>query len=232
MTLSKRTEENSTVKQQKRQHHPFKIAVDGPAASGKGTLAKKLAEALGLEYLDTGKLYRAVGYALLYHADFKQIDDDPNAFAAAAISAAKTLDLQDINNTHLYDEGVGNIASRASAISQVREALLAFQKNFLICPAGAVLDGRDIGTVICPEADYKFFITAEYETRAVRRFKQLQKDDKNIIYDNVLQDLLRRDKRDSERSIAPLVAADDAVSIDTTSISAEEVLQKVLSYIR
>lgn len=210
-------------------HKRLKIAVDGPAASGKGTLARKVAEGLGLAYLDTGKLYRAIGYQMLHSpADIS----DNSTFTSEAIHYAKTLDVTETENEHLYDEGVGNMASQVSVIPEVREALLSFQKDFFNHLQGAVLDGRDIGTVICPDADFKFFITATIETRAQRRFKQLQKEDKNVIYENVLQDLQRRDKRDSERKVAPLMPADDAICIDTTSMAADEVLREVLSYIR
>jgi cytidylate kinase len=207
------------------QRHSLRIAVDGPAASGKGTLAKKLAEALGLAYLDTGKLYRAVGYAM-------RVSGKDPANKDEAISCAENITLADTENEHLYDEGVGGAASIISAIPEVREALLSFQKEFLKRQEGAVLDGRDIGTVICPDADFKFFITADIEARAMRRFKQLQKEDKNVIYESVLQDLQRRDARDSQREIAPLKPAEDAICIDTTQMGAGEVLEKVLSYIR
>lgn len=202
----------------------LKIAVDGPAASGKGTLARKIASSLGLSHLDTGKLYRAVGYKIINSGN----SIDSKEFA---ISTAKAITLADTENSHLYDEGVGNAASIISAIPEVRAALLSFQKDFIERPEGAVLDGRDIGTVICPEADFKFFITADIKTRANRRFKQLQKEDENVIYNDILQDLQSRDERDRKRQVAPLKPAEDAICVDTTQMDSDEVLREVLSYI-
>lgn len=203
---------------------PIVIAIDGPAASGKGTVAKRLARYLRLAYLDTGSIYRAIGYNIL------QEGRDPND-KDIAIKAAKNLAPGDLKNEHLYDEGVGNAASIISAVPRVREILLQFQRDFARSPDGAVLDGRDIGTVICPNADYKFYITADIEARAMRRFKQLQSKGNPVIYDDVLQDLQRRDERDSMRKIAPLKAADDAICIDTTDMNEDEVFAKVLSFV-
>ncbi len=203
---------------------PIVIAIDGPAASGKGTVAKRLARYLRLAYLDTGSIYRAIGYNIM------QEGRDPND-KDVAIKAAKNLAPGDLKNEHLYDEGVGNAASIISAVPRVREILLQFQRDFARNPEGAVLDGRDIGTVICPNADYKFYITADIEARAMRRFKQLQSKGNPVIYDDVLQDLQRRDERDSMRKIAPLKAADDAICIDTTDMNEDEVFAKVLSFV-
>ena len=200
------------------------IAIDGPAASGKGTVAKRLAKHLGLSYLDTGSIYRAIGFGILHE------NADP-ANREVAIKAAKDLRPEDLKNKHLYDEGVGNAASIVSAIPEVRGILLQFQQDFAKAPEGAVLDGRDIGTVICPDADYKFFITADIEARANRRFKQLQTKGIPVIYDNVLQDLQRRDKRDRMREIAPLKAAEDATEIDTTSMDEGEVFARILEFV-
>lgn len=200
------------------------IAIDGPAASGKGTVAKMVAKYFGMDYLDTGSIYRAVGYKLISEGISPEDKD-------AAVMVAKNITPDDIANPHLYDEGIGSAASIVSAIPEVRDALFNFQKNFAKSPNGAVLDGRDIGTVICPDADFKFFITANIETRAKRRFKQLQNQQNSIIYESVLDDLKRRDERDSQRSIAPLKKADDAIFIDTTDMNADEVFKKVLSLI-
>lgn len=200
------------------------IAIDGPAASGKGTVARMLAGHFGLDYLDTGSIYRAVGYKI------KMKGENPED-KANSIAVAKTITEEDLKNEHLYDEGVGNFASIISAIPEVRDVLFQFQRSFAQSPEGAVLDGRDIGTVICPDADFKFFITADLEARAARRFKQLQNKGNSIIYQSVLEDLQRRDERDSKRASAPLKMADDAVHIDTTNMSADEVFRKLVSYI-
>ncbi len=200
------------------------IAIDGPAASGKGTIAKKLAEYYDLDYLDTGSIYRAVGYKMIH------LGQDPND-EKLAIEAAKNIVPEDIKNEHLYDEGVGAAASIVSAVPEVRNVLFDFQRQFAEGQRGAVLDGRDIGTVICPEADFKFYITADLETRAKRRYKQLQNKGNPIIYQSVLEDLKRRDDRDSKRDAAPLKQAEDAVYIDTTELQVEEVFVKILSII-
>lgn len=201
---------------------PIVIAIDGPAASGKGTVAKRLARYMGIAYLDTGSIYRAIGYNML------QQGDEPED-KKKAIQAAKDLTPGDLKNEHLYDEGVGNAASIISAIPRVRDILLQFQRDFAKNPEGAILDGRDIGTVICPDADYKFYITADIAARAMRRFKQLQSKGNPVIYDAVLQDLERRDNRDRMRAIAPLKAAEDAIHIDTTDMNEDEVFAKILS---
>jgi cytidylate kinase len=205
-------------------HIPLVIAIDGPAASGKGTLARKLAQRLGLEYLDTGKLYRAVGLRML--ATRTDLQDE-----AAAVRVAQNITQEDINSERLYDEQVGDAASKVSALPKVREALLQFQVEFAKRPEGAVLDGRDIGTVICPDADIKLFITADIDSRATRRFKELSGKGETVTYEQVVADLQARDKRDSERAIAPLQKAEDAIHIDTTDLDASAVLEKVLSYV-
>jgi cytidylate kinase len=198
------------------------IAIDGPAASGKGTVAKRLARHLGVAYLDTGSIYRAIGYSILSEGH------DPND-KKTAIQATKDLTPGDLINEHLYDEGVGAAASIISAIPRVRELLLQFQRDFARQPSGAILDGRDIGTVICPDADFKFYITANIEARAMRRFKQLQSKGNPVIYEAVLQDLQKRDERDSTREIAPLKPAHDAICIDTTDMNEDEVFAAILS---
>lgn len=212
--------------------NPLLIAVDGPAASGKGTLARRVAEHLGAVYLDTGKLYRAVGYALIKSG--KNVDaaaDFDSDSAKYAASSAENLDISALNNQDLSLEEVGRAASFVSAIPAVRKALLKFQRDVAKNPKGAVIDGRDIGTVVCPEANPKFFITASLETRAKRRFIELQKRDNGVIYDSVLQDLKARDERDSKRKISPLKPANDAIHIDTSNMSIDDVFNKVLSVI-
>ncbi len=197
---------------------PIVIAVDGPAASGKGTLARRIAEHYGLDYLDTGSLYRAVGLKLVYGGK------DPND-KAAAIEAAKTIDADDLSNPRLRQERIGQAASIVSAFPEVRAALLEYQQNFAVGRKGAVLDGRDIGTVVCPDADFKFFITATLYARAKRRHKELEGEGIEVIFDSVLEDLRERDERDSKRTAAPLVPADDAVLMDTSKLDASEVFE-------
>ncbi len=200
------------------------IAIDGPAASGKGSLARRLADHYGYAYLDTGKLYRAVGLKLVY-AD-KDPTDEP-----AALSAARTIQLDDLHNPRLQQEKIGKAASIVSAMPAVRDALLDYQRQFAQRDGGAILDGRDIGTVVCPDADIKFFITADIETRARRRHKELQGLGVEVVYDSVLRDLTERDKRDQQRDVAPLKAAPDAIQIDTTQLTADAVFDKVMALI-
>ena len=197
------------------------IAIDGPAASGKGTLAKKLAEYFNLSYLDTGSIYRALGYKII------KAGGDPSD-KEFAIKMAKELTEEDIKNPHLYDEGIGKAASIVAVIEDVRKILYAYQRDFSQRAGGAVLDGRDIGTVICPDADLKFYITADIEARAKRRFKQLQNKGNNIIYQSVLEDLQRRDERDKGRTVAPLMKANDATHVDTTNMPVSEVFEKIV----
>ena len=156
------------------------IAIDGPAASGKGSLGRKLARELGLVYLDTGKLYRAVGYLVMAQdINIENLDDHDPKVISRAVKIAKNLSEEDIENKNLMNEGVGAAASIISAIYEVREALLMFQQNVAYNPSGAILDGRDIGSVVCPDADFKFYITADIETRAERRYKEL--DRKSVV---------------------------------------------------
>jgi cytidylate kinase len=195
------------------------IAVDGPVAAGKGTLARRLAEALDCAYLDTGSLYRAVAARILAAGGNPE---DP----ATAEGAARALTPADLERGDLRLEQVGQAASQVAAIPAVREALLAFQRDFAAAPpkgrSGAVLDGRDIGTVVCPDADMKFFLTASVEARATRRHKELIARGEQSIYARVLQDLRERDARDSGRATAPLRPADDAVRLDTSGMDADE----------
>lgn len=204
------------------------IAIDGPAASGKGTLARKIAERLGAVYLDTGKLYRAVGYKLM-HSKHEVHDAEVHTSEAAlyAIQEAKELDINEIESLDLGDEGVGRAASIVSAIPGVRAALIDFQRQVAASTQGAVLDGRDIGTVVCPDAPVKFYITASIEARAERRYKQLKSADERVIYADVLHNLQERDARDKGRKTAPLQVAEDAIRIDTTNLGMDEVFDKV-----
>jgi cytidylate kinase len=187
------------------------IAIDGPAASGKGTLGKRLAAHYGLRHLDTGLIYRAVAKALL---DGGHALDD----VAQATMAAATLNPSAFDEISLKSHAVGEAASRVSAISAVREALLAFQRGFGRTPPGAVLDGRDIGTVIFPGADVKIFITATPEVRAGRRTRELRATGGNVSENDILADILRRDERDASRAAAPMKPASDAYLLDTTHL--------------
>lgn len=199
------------------------IAVDGPAASGKGTLGKKLAAHFGLPHLDTGLLYRAVGKKYLMAND-----DDP----AAAIHAAETFHIAELADSNLHNEEIGQAASVVSAIPEVRAALLDFQKKFARHDKGAVLDGRDIGTVICPDAPVKLYITASAEVRADRRFQQQRKLDPNANYDSILKAIRERDARDQQRAAAPLKPAKDAMILDTTDLAIEDVFTEALALVR
>ncbi|WP_343561082.1 (d)CMP kinase [Kiloniella sp. b19] len=196
------------------------IAIDGPAAAGKGTLARRLADSFGLAYLDTGAIYRATAARLLAEGG------DPND-SAAALASARSLSPEDLERTDLRTEAVSQATSIVAANQDVRAALLEFQRSFANqAPAekvGAVLDGRDIGTVICPDADVKLFITASDEVRAERRYKELLAKGEEAIYARVLEDLQARDKRDSSRATAPLKAAEDAVTLDTSALDIETV---------
>jgi len=200
------------------------IAIDGPAASGKGTLAKRLAEHFDLEYLDTGSIYRALGYKILEAGESPEDEE-------VAVKMANEITAEDLKNPHLYDEGIGRAASIVAVIPKVRDALFQFQRDFAKSEKGAVLDGRDIGTVICPDADLKFYITADIEARATRRYKQLQNQGISVIYQSVLEDLQRRDERDSGRAVAPLAIAEDAVNIDTTDMQVSEVFDEIVAVV-
>lgn len=207
-----------------RPSQPMTIAVDGPASSGKGTLARRLAEHYNVPYLDTGSIYRAVGLKLIYSNKNPYDKRD-------AIEAARSLSDQDLTNPRLRQERIGQAASIISAIPEVRAVLLDFQRRFAQTPSGAVLDGRDIGTVVCPEAPVKIFITATLETRAQRRHRELQGEGIEVIYESVLDDLRERDERDAQRAVAPLIPADDAVIIDTSHLDAQSVFAQVVEII-
>ncbi|NBW07272.1 MAG: (d)CMP kinase [Caulobacteraceae bacterium] len=193
----------------------FVIAVDGPAASGKGTIAARLAAEYGLPHLDTGLLYRAVGLKVLDAGG--SLDDE-----AAAEAAARSLEVDGLSeNARLTTGEAGEAASRIAGYPGVRAALLDLQQAFARQPGGAVLDGRDIGTVIAPDATAKLFITATPHTRATRRWKQLTARGDQIGFDEMLADIVRRDERDAGRGAAPMVQAGDAVLLDTTEMDIE-----------
>ena len=203
---------------------PLIVAVDGPAASGKTTLARRLASELGLEFLDTGLLYRAVARALLDGG--RSLED-----ARAAAAAAAHLRADDLAAPGLRQEAVSQGASRVAAIPEVRRALLAFQRRFGAGGPGAVLAGRDIGTVVRPDAAAKIFVTASTEERARRRCKELQAANAPAIYERVLEDLRERDARDQSRAVAPLLPAGDAFVIDTTDKDIETAFAIAWAYV-
>jgi cytidylate kinase len=190
------------------------IAIDGPAASGKGTLALRIARKFGLAHLDTGLLYRAVARDV---KDNGGTADDRDA----AARAARELDPATLDDPALRGVGAGEAASIVARIPEVREALLEFQRAFAHKPPGAVLDGRDIGTVVCPQADVKIFVTATPEVRAKRRHLERQSRGEAVTYEAVLADIRRRDERDAGREAAPMRPAADAVLLDTTNLDIE-----------
>jgi len=193
----------------------FVIAVDGPAASGKGTIATRLGAMFDLPVLDTGLLYRAVG-VLTARAE-QDLDDEESAAAIAVLLTADQLD-----DPALRTRAAGELASRVAVHYKVREALLEFQHVFAGQEPGAILDGRDIGTVICPQAPAKLYVTATPEVRAERRWKQLKGQGEDVSYDDVLADIRRRDARDGGRDAAPMAAAPDATLLDTTEMTIEQ----------
>lgn len=197
---------------------PLVIAIDGPAASGKGTLARLIAKEYDLAYLDTGSLYRGVAWIVL------NAGRDP-ADAAAATAAAENFSLDRIEGADIRTREVGAGASKVAALAPVRKALLNFQRRFAEHPpggkSGAVLDGRDIGTVVCPDATVKFFVTASPEVRAHRRWLELTQTKPGISEKEVFDDLVERDARDAARADAPMVKAPDAVLLDTTDLTIE-----------
>jgi CMP/dCMP kinase len=200
---------------------PFVIAVDGPSASGKGTLARALAERFGFQHLDTGKLYRAVGLSVI-------IAGKSPTDVIAAVAAAHGLDPDMFNHPTLRSEATGRAASQVSALPQVRAALLDYQHRFAAQLPGAVLDGRDIGTVICPQADVKLFVTADVAVRARRRQGELIACNLPRPYKEILEDLVERDHRDATRSQAPLKPAPDALILDTSAMTAKQALDAAI----
>lgn len=204
----------------------FVIAIDGPTASGKGTLARRLGAVLAWPVLDTGLLYRAVGLAAVRAGGQPS---DP-AFAIPAALALQTDHLSE--NNDIRSDTAGQYASQCSVIPQVRAALLEFQRSFAAQEPGAILDGRDIGTVICPDAPLKFYITASPEVRAQRRHAELLARGKELTYEAVFADIMARDARDMNRAVAPLKPAADAIILDTSAMTADQVLEKTLTHVR
>lgn len=203
------------------------IAIDGHSASGKGTLARRIAAHFGLAHLETGALYRAVALKVARAGGPQD--------AATAAAAARALGPAELTDPALREEAIGELASRLAALQPVRDALLEFQRDFAARPpgavAGAVLDGRDVGTVVCPDADHKIFLTASPEVRAARRAKELREKGLAVIDSAVLDDMRRRDARDSERAAAPLKAASDALVLDTSVLDVEQAFRAALAFI-
>jgi cytidylate kinase len=195
----------------------FTVAIDGPAASGKGTISRAIAAHFGFAHLDTGLLYRATGR--------KTLDGTP------ALEAAQNLMASDLQGDALRTPEVAQAASKVAAMPEVRKALVDFQRAFAARAGGAVLDGRDIGTVICPQAQVKLFVTASDQVRADRRWKELTYKGHKVTLEEVLADLRERDRRDSTRADAPLKAAADALSLDTTTLSIEEAVAEAVKRI-
>jgi cytidylate kinase len=193
----------------------FTVAIDGPAAAGKGTISKAVAAHFGFAHLDTGLLYRAVGAKV-------------NA-GMGAIEAAQTLDPSDLEDDALRTAQAAQAASQVAVIPEVRAALLAFQRSFANRGDGAVLDGRDIGTVICPDAAVKLYVTASAACRADRRYQELLAKGHDVTATGVLEDVIARDKRDSERATAPMGAAHDAIAIDTSGLSIEQAVATAIA---
>ncbi len=200
------------------------IAIDGPAASGKGTLARRLAAHFGLAFLDTGALYRAVARDIR-HAGGNL--DDPKT----AARAARNLDASTLTDPGLRDPGVGDAASIVAKIPEVRAALLDFQRDFARQEPGAVLDGRDIGTVVLPDADVKIFVIADTQIRAKRRFLELTAKGEPVTYEGVLEVIRRRDERDMSRDAAPLKPADDALLLDTSHLDVAQSFSAAIALI-
>lgn len=195
----------------------FTIAIDGPAAAGKGTVSKAIAAKLGFAHLDTGLLYRATGRRVMAGED--------------AVTVAKSLRPEDLQRDDLRTAEVAQAASKVAVMPEVRAALVQFQKDFARRDGGAVLDGRDIGTVICPDAEVKLFVTASDKVRAQRRYLELSGKGEDTTPEQVFADLQARDARDREREVAPLKPADDAVILDTSDLSIEQVVAQALALI-
>ncbi|MBT8416963.1 MAG: cytidylate kinase [Silicimonas sp.] len=197
----------------------FTVAIDGPAAAGKGTISRAVADAFGFQHLDTGLLYRATGRKLL------ETGGSPEA-------AAKAITPEDLARDGLRTQAGAELASRVATIPEVRAALVAFQRDFARRNGGAVLDGRDIGTVICPDAEVKLFVTASAECRAERRFRELKDAGQVAAYEDVLDEVKKRDARDMGRADAPLRPAADAVEIDTTDLTIDEAVARAVAAVR
>lgn len=195
----------------------FTVAIDGPAAAGKGTISKAAAAHFGFAHLDTGLLYRAVGAKVLGGAN--------------PVTAARALDPVDLDDESLRTPEVAQAASQVATNQAVRDALVAFQRSFAARPGGAVLDGRDIGTVICPAAHVKLFVTASPDCRAQRRFDELSDKGMQVTYETVLADVKARDERDRTRAAAPLVPAEDAVLIDTSDLTIDAAVAAAVAVI-
>lgn len=213
---------------------PKMIAIDGPAAAGKGTLAKRLASEFKLALLDTGLLYRAVGKKALDGG--VDLSGERDSYEAPSTDLARNLKPEDLEAEGLRADETAQAASKVSAVPGVRAALLDFQREFAAHPPegynGAILDGRDIGTVVCPDAPVKLFVTASTEVRAERRFKELQERGEEAIYARVLQDMKERDARDQGRDVSPLEPAEDSFLLDTSDLDADQAFAKALAYIR
>ena len=200
----------------------FVVAIDGTAASGKGTLGKKIAEHFDFRYLDTGILYRIVAYNLKYNSDLSKISKQK------VQNSLKLLNNKNFNITNLRNEQITLRASEISKNKIVRDSLLLYQRNFALQNGGAVLDGRDIGTVVCPDADVKIFIDADIKIRAKRRYDQLVKNNKDLNLKNIIDDLSKRDNLDKNREFSPMVPAKDAFFLDTSNLTVEEALKKII----
>ena len=200
----------------------FVVAIDGTAASGKGTLGKKIAEHFDFRYLDTGILYRIVAYNLKYNSDLSKISKQK------VQNSLKLLNNKNFNVTNLRNEQITLRASEISKNKIVRDNLLLYQRNFALQNGGAVLDGRDIGTVVCPDADVKIFVDADIKIRAKRRYNQLVKNNKDLNLKNILDDLSKRDNLDKNREFSPMVPAKDAFFFDTSNLTVEEALKKII----
>ena len=200
------------------------IAIDGPAASGKGTLARRLAETFGLPHLDTGLIYRATAKSMLDNG--AALDDE-----LAAVEAAKRIDLSKLDRAVLSAHNISDAASQISVMAGVRAALLDVQRNFANTPPGAVLDGRDIGTNICPNADVKIYVTASAETRAERRYREIVANGGSASYDEIFDDLKKRDHRDSNRRENPLKPAENAHLLDTSKMDIETAFLAAITWV-
>jgi CMP/dCMP kinase len=200
------------------------IAIDGPAASGKGTLGSRLAQHYGFRHLDTGLLYRAVAKAVLDSGK-------PPSDRAAAIEAARALDHGHLDRHALQSDAIGTAASIVSAVPDVRAVLLEYQRAFAAKPPGAVLDGRDIGTVIAPQAEVKIFLTASAEERARRRTKEMEKRGEKADFDAILADIRARDERDTNRAVSPLKPAQDAHLLDTTHLDIDAAIRAAIDIV-